>query len=43
MFMSIFKAFVYAVVSWVVIRNLVVMIHNDNELQKRYVKEGVKY
>ena len=43
MFMSIFKAFVYVVVSWVVIRNLVVMIHNDNELQKRYAKEGVKY
>ena len=43
MFMSIFKAFVYVVVSLVVIRNLVVMIHNDNELQKRYAKEGVKY
>ena len=43
MFMSIFKAFVYVIVFWVVIRNLVVMIHNDNELQKRYAKEGVKY
>ena len=43
MFMAVLKAVAYVVVSWIVIRNLVVMIHNDNELQKKYAKEGIRY
>lgn len=43
MFITVLKAVAYAVVSWIVIRNVVVMIHNDNELQKKYAKEGIRY
>ena len=43
MFTEILKAVAYVVVSWIVIRNVVVMIHNDNVLQKKYAKEGIRY
>ena len=43
MFEAILKTVLYVLTSWIVVRNLVVMIHNDNELQKKYKREGVRY
>ena len=41
--MNIIKDVLTVAVAIVVVWNLVVMIHNDNELQKKYKKEGVRY